>query len=122
VKVGTHNLICSQVGIAGSSTTGTMVVLGGQVGVRDHVTLGDRSMVGAQSGVAADVPSDEIVIGAPATPRKEAIQSMMAVQRLPEMRKQLRQLQQELSQLLQRSAAELSQTSPAKSASESKAA
>lgn len=121
VKVGTHNLICSQVGIAGSSTTGTMVVLGGQVGVRDHITLGDRAMVGAQSGVAADVPSDEVVIGAPAAPRKEAIQSMMAVQRLPEMRKQLKQLQRELAQLLQRSAHELSQADES-AKSETKAA
>ncbi len=49
VNVGPHNLICSQVGIAGSSTTGSHVVLGGQVGVRDHIHLGDRCMAGAQS-------------------------------------------------------------------------
>lgn len=33
-RLGQHNLICSQVGIAGSTTTGDRVVMAGQVGVR----------------------------------------------------------------------------------------
>jgi UDP-3-O-[3-hydroxymyristoyl] glucosamine N-acyltransferase len=37
-RIGRHNMICSQVGIAGSTTTGDYVVLAGQVGVRDHVS------------------------------------------------------------------------------------
>ena len=39
-RIGRHNLICSQVGIAGSTTTGDYVVMGGQAGVRDHVHIG----------------------------------------------------------------------------------
>ncbi len=39
-RIGRHNLICSQVGIAGSSTTGDYVVMAGQVGIRDHVKIG----------------------------------------------------------------------------------
>ena len=39
-QIGRHNLICSQVGIAGSTTTGDYVVMGGQAGVRDHVHIG----------------------------------------------------------------------------------
>ncbi len=39
-QIGRHNLICSQVGIAGSSRTGDYVVLAGQVGLADHITLG----------------------------------------------------------------------------------
>ena len=35
--IGRHNMLCSQVGIAGSTTTGDYVVMAGQVGVRDHV-------------------------------------------------------------------------------------
>ncbi len=100
VRVGPHNLICSQAGIAGSASTGSHVVLGGQVGVRDHIHLGDRCMAGAQSGIVADVPAESVVVGSPAAPRKESLQSMLALQRLPEMRKQLRQLQSEVENLL----------------------
>ncbi len=121
VKVGPHNLICSQVGIAGSSSTGSYVVLGGQVGIRDHIHLGDRCMAGAQSGIAADVPADEVVVGAPAAPRKEALQSMLAIQRLPEMRKQLRQMQNDIQRLLQSAGSDSISDNDA-SASQSRAA
>ena len=39
-QIGKHNLICSQVGVAGSTTTGDYVVMGGQAGIRDHVHIG----------------------------------------------------------------------------------
>ncbi len=39
-RIGRHNMICSQVGIAGSTTTGDYVVMAGQVGIRDHVHIG----------------------------------------------------------------------------------
>ncbi len=39
--IGRHNILCSQVGIAGSTSTGDHVVLAGQVGVRDHVRIGN---------------------------------------------------------------------------------
>ena len=49
-RIGRHNIICSQVGIAGSTTTGDYVVMAGQVGVRDHVHIGSRAVLGAMSG------------------------------------------------------------------------
>ena len=45
-RIGRHNMLCSQVGIAGSTTTGDYVVMAGQVGVRDHVNIGDRRGAG----------------------------------------------------------------------------
>ena len=39
-RIGRHNMLCAQVGIAGSTTTGDYVVMAGQVGVRDHVHIG----------------------------------------------------------------------------------
>ena len=41
-QIGRHNLFVSQVGMAGSCSTGDYVVLAGQVGVADHVHIGDR--------------------------------------------------------------------------------
>ncbi len=97
--VGQHNLICAQVGIAGSSSTGDYVVLAGQVGLADHVHLNDRAVVGAQSGVMRDVPADEIVIGSPAMPRKLALQRFASEAKLPEIRRELRTLQKEIETL-----------------------
>jgi UDP-3-O-[3-hydroxymyristoyl] glucosamine N-acyltransferase len=36
-RIGRHNMLCAQVGIAGSTTTGDYVVMAGQVGIKDHV-------------------------------------------------------------------------------------
>ena len=39
VQTGPHCIVCGQVGLAGSVTVGTGVVLGGQAGIRDHGIL-----------------------------------------------------------------------------------
>ena len=70
-RIGRHNMICSQVGIAGSTTTGDYVVMAGQVGVRDHVHIGDGAVLGAKAGVSNDVPDGAALIGIPATPERE---------------------------------------------------
>ena len=103
-QLGRHNLICGHVGMAGSCTTGDYVVMAGQVGLADHVHLGDRSMVGAQSGIMQDVPADQTVIGSPAMPSKRKMQEFAISARLPEMRRELRDLQK----LVQRLEAQLS--------------
>jgi UDP-3-O-[3-hydroxymyristoyl] glucosamine N-acyltransferase len=104
-RIGKHNLICSQVGIAGSTSTGDYVVLAGQVGLRDHIHIGDKTMVGAQAGVANDIEPNQIVLGSPAIPRFEQAQQFAAISKLPEMRKQLRRLETQVQQLVQTKAA-----------------
>jgi UDP-3-O-[3-hydroxymyristoyl] glucosamine N-acyltransferase len=44
-QIGRHNLFVSQMGIAGSSTTGDYVVVAGQAGIVDHVRIGDRATI-----------------------------------------------------------------------------
>jgi len=98
-RIGRHNIICSQVGIAGSTTTGDYVVLAGQVGVCDHVHIGEAVKVGAQSGVSSAIPDGEIYLGSPATPIKQQKSRYAAYARMPEMRKEFRQLKREVEQL-----------------------
>lgn len=98
-RIGRNNLLCSQVGIAGSTSTGDYVVMAGQVGVRDHVHIGDRAILGAMSGVSNDVPADTTMIGIPATPQREQKLKQAALSKLPEMRKELKELQQRVAQL-----------------------
>ena len=92
-RIGRHNMLCSQVGIAGSTTTGDYVVMAGQVGVRDHVHIGDRAVLGAMAGVTNDVPEGVRMIGIPATPEREQKIKQAVISQLPEMRQQLKRLQ-----------------------------
>jgi UDP-3-O-[3-hydroxymyristoyl] glucosamine N-acyltransferase len=99
-RIGRHNMLCSQVGIAGSTTTGDYVVMAGQVGVRDHVHIGDRAVLGAMAGVTNDVPAGSRMIGIPATPERDQKIKQAAFSKLPEMRRQLKQLQRTIDALV----------------------
>jgi UDP-3-O-[3-hydroxymyristoyl] glucosamine N-acyltransferase len=99
-RIGRHNMICSQVGIAGSTTTGDYVVMAGQVGVRDHVHIGTGAVLGAMAGVANDVPDGAHMLGAPAVPEREQKLMFATMARLPEMRKQLKELQRTVDALV----------------------
>lgn len=98
-RIGRHNLICSQVGVAGSTSTGDYVVMAGQVGVRDHVHIGDRAVLGSKAGISNDVKAGIEMLGAPAVPIREAKLQMAAITRLPEMRRQFRILQRQFEEL-----------------------
>jgi UDP-3-O-[3-hydroxymyristoyl] glucosamine N-acyltransferase len=98
-RIGRHNMLCSQVGVAGSTTTGDYVVMAGQVGVRDHVHIGDRAVLGAKAGVSNDVPEGARIFGIPATPERDQKLKQAAFSKLPEMRKQLKMLQRIVDKL-----------------------
>jgi UDP-3-O-[3-hydroxymyristoyl] glucosamine N-acyltransferase len=99
-RLGKHNLICSQVGIAGSTSTGDNVVMAGQVGVRDHVHIGKGAVLCSKAGIPNDVPDGEVMLGAPATPLRQQKLQMAAMSKLPEMRRQFRALQRQFNELL----------------------
>jgi UDP-3-O-[3-hydroxymyristoyl] glucosamine N-acyltransferase len=95
-QIGRHNVLCSQVGVAGSSTTGDYVVMAGQVGVADHLTIGDQVTIGAKSGVAGSIPSNSQVLGSPATPHKEQVRMMITLEKLPDIRKDVQRIKKHL--------------------------
>ena len=95
-QIGKHNLFVSQMGIAGSSSTGDYVVIAGQAGIVDHVHLGDQAMIGAKAGVTKDVAAGQRMLGAPATPERDQKRILMTMERLPEMRKDLKKIKERL--------------------------
>lgn len=103
-RIGRHNMLCSQVGIAGSTTSGDYVVMAGQVGVRDHVHIGTGSVLGAMAGVINDVPNNTRMIGIPATPERDQKLKQAAFSKLPEMRRDLKILQRTIQTLLDQNA------------------
>ena len=98
-ELGKHNALVSQVGLAGSVTTGDYVRCAGQVGIADHVHLGTGCTLAAKSGVHKDIPEGETQIGAPSGPIEDQFKIMMAIQKAPEMRKQIRQLEKQVAEL-----------------------
>ena len=93
------NLLCSQVGIAGSCRTGDYVVMAGQVGIGDHIEIGSRATLFAKSGVMNDIEPNSTVFGAPSRPVREQMQIVAATAKLPELRKQVKRLTKRLEQL-----------------------
>ena len=98
-RLGKHNLICGQVGIAGSTSTGDHVVMAGQVGVRDHVHIGTRAVICSKAGVSNNIDEGEVVLGQPATALRKQKLQMAAISKLPEMRKEFRALKRQLESL-----------------------
>ena len=96
-RIGRHNLICSQVGIAGSTTTGDYVVMGGQAGLRDHVHIGTGARLSAMAGITNDVPDGAVMLGIPATPEREQKLKLAALAKLPEMRQEFKAMRRERS-------------------------
>jgi UDP-3-O-[3-hydroxymyristoyl] glucosamine N-acyltransferase len=92
VTIGRHDVICAQVGVAGSAVLEDGVVLGGQVGVAGHLTVGAGAKVQAQSGIGADVPPGQALHGSPAFGYRDYQKSWIELRRLPETARLVRRL------------------------------
>jgi UDP-3-O-[3-hydroxymyristoyl] glucosamine N-acyltransferase len=89
-SVGADTLLCSQVGLAGSTHVGKNVILAGQVGVAGHLTIGDGAIATAQTGIPNDVPAGATVSGYPAIDNRKWLRSAAIFQRLPEIIRDLK--------------------------------
>jgi UDP-3-O-[3-hydroxymyristoyl] glucosamine N-acyltransferase len=89
-QVGEDALLCSQVGLAGSTEIGNRVILTGQVGVVGHCKIGEAAIVTPQSGVANDIPAGALVSGAPAVDHKLWLKYSAILPRLPEIARAVR--------------------------------
>ena len=98
-RLGRHNVFASQVGLAGSCSTGDYVRMGGQVGVKDHVHMNTGCMIGAKSGIHRDIPAGETWIGYPASPEAEQKRLVFSLKRVPEMRDQLKAVEKQVAAL-----------------------
>lgn len=99
VVVGEHCLLVAQAGIAGSTSLGNYVTLAGQVGLAGHLKIGNRVTVAAQSGVMHNIPDGETWLGYPAQPDRLTKRLMIATQRLPELLRQVNELEKRLASL-----------------------
>lgn len=99
VTVGKNCVIVAQVGVSGSTEIGNGVILAGQVGVKDHIKIGDGSIVCGQTGVTGDLPAGSFVSGPFARPHQQELRVQAVQSRLPDMYKQLKEMEARLAAL-----------------------
>ncbi len=97
VTVGEHGIIVAQVGIAGSTSVGKRVMIGGQAGLIDHLTVGDQAMIAAGAGIEKNVEPGVTMSGRPAKQRAVFLRTHVLVQHLPELYKQVANLEKRLA-------------------------
>lgn len=97
--VGEDNIICAQVGLAGSSILEKNVLLAGQVGISGHLTIHDNAVIYAQSGIGGDVAKGQVLSGSPAFEVRTWLRSITAFPKLPELLKTMRQLERRVAEL-----------------------
>ncbi len=99
VVIGRNSLLAAQTGIAGSTIVGDSVMFGGQVGIGGHLEIGDRVKLAAKTGVTGSIDADGYMSGYPMMETHEWRRAYVALRKLPEMRKQLRALEERLKKL-----------------------
>jgi UDP-3-O-[3-hydroxymyristoyl] glucosamine N-acyltransferase len=99
VVVGARSVIAAQCGIAGSSTIGDDVMFGGQVGVAGHITVGDGVKATGQTGITNSIAAGMFVSGLPAIDNRDWRRAAVLFGRLPELRRQLIELERRLAAL-----------------------
>ena len=100
-KIGENCMFVAQVGVAGSVTVGKHVTMAGKVGVAGHLEIGDYAELSAMCGVMKNVPPKTRVAGVPAVPSKHFMRAVSIMERLPQMAREIKQLQAELDRLKQ---------------------
>ena len=99
-EVGENTVMSAQVGLAGSTKIGAWCMVGGQAGFSGHIQVADKTFVGAQAGVIGNTKGDgEQLIGAPAVNPKMYFKARALDAKLPEMYRQIAQLQREIDEL-----------------------
>ncbi|HEU4607803.1 MAG TPA: UDP-3-O-(3-hydroxymyristoyl)glucosamine N-acyltransferase, partial [Chitinophagaceae bacterium] len=102
VEIGQNTVIAAQAGVSGSTKIGKGVMIGGQAGIVGHIQLADGSKVNAQSGVSKSIREpNTAVTGSPAFDYTAALRSQAVSRNLPQLEKRIKELEQQLKQLLQ---------------------
>ena len=97
--VGEDNILCAQVGLAGSTVLERNVLLAGQAGSSGHLTVHEGAIVYAQSGIGGDVAPNTRISGSPAFAANEWLRAVTAYPKLPELLKTVRELKKQVDEL-----------------------
>lgn len=98
--IGANTVMSAQVGVAGSTKIGEWCMFGGQAGIAGHATIASYTKAGAQSGIANDVKKENTnVMGYPAIDYNNFWRSSVVFRKLPDLNKQIYQMEKEIEAL-----------------------
>lgn len=99
--VGENVVVAAQTGFSGSVTVGDYAVIGGQAGIGEKAHIEARAIVGGKAGIltSATVRAGEPVWGIPARPLRQHLKGLANVNKLPELKARINQIEQQLKSL-----------------------
>ena len=97
-RIGRHVVIAAQTGLSGGVVVEDFAVIGGQVGIGDKARIETEAVLGSGCGILTSkiVRKGQVVWGTPARPLKEHLEQLANLARLPELREEVRALQQQM--------------------------
>jgi UDP-3-O-[3-hydroxymyristoyl] glucosamine N-acyltransferase len=99
-EIGENTVMAAQSGVAGSSKVGKNCVIGGQVGIIGHLKIANGTMIQGQSGVTRNIKEENTKLyGTPAISYQKYLKSYAHFRTLPDIAKQLIELQKEVDEL-----------------------
>lgn len=90
VRIGRCSVLAGRTSISGSVTIGNGVQMAGGSGAADHITIGDGARIGAASIALRDVPAGATWLGFPADEASATKRQWVALKRLPELLRRMR--------------------------------
>ena len=100
-RIGRHVVIAAQTGLSGGVVVDDNAVIGGQVGIGDKAHIESGAVLGSGCGILTSkiVRKGQVVWGTPARPLKEHLEQLAYLARLPELREQMKDLENRLREL-----------------------
>ena len=97
-RIGRHVVIAAQTGLSGGVVVEDFAVIGGQVGIGDKARIETEAVLGSGCGILTSkiVRKGQVVWGTPARPLKDHLAQLANLARLPELREEVRELQQRI--------------------------
>lgn len=102
VRIGRAALLAAQSGIAGSTRVGERTTWAGQSGAAGHLEIASGTVVAAKSAVLQDVPQSAFLAGIPAVDHRRWKRAQASLGRLPDLRREVRELRARVEQLERR--------------------
>jgi UDP-3-O-[3-hydroxymyristoyl] glucosamine N-acyltransferase len=93
VIIGKHCFIVSMVVFAGSVEIGDFVTIAGQAAISGHLQVGSGCTILGKAGVTRDLKPGEVVMGMPATSRKEFVSERMQIRKIVKLEQRLKDLE-----------------------------
>jgi UDP-3-O-[3-hydroxymyristoyl] glucosamine N-acyltransferase len=105
VDIGERVVIAAQTGISGSTIVEDDAIIGGQVGMGDHARVQSGAIIGSKAGILpGKIVRPGVWWGIPVQPLDEYKRLNAHVNRLPQLREEVKELKRQMAELMKKQA------------------